>query len=122
MLRLVGAGGIEEFQWSADEQVWPFEKHSDGSPLYCKQVDFGTLPNNGVKSLPISINLPSLDGKNVWEYVNNYEFLYGRNNDFRKSHSLSVFGTFIADGNISVQTTYDYTTFTGHFRIIYKKD
>ena len=57
MLRLVSAGGsIEEFQWSEDEQVWPFEKASDGSTLYCKEVDFGNLPNTGNKEVSHGID------------------------------------------------------------------
>jgi hypothetical protein len=35
------------FTWSANEQVYPFEKASDGSTLYCKEVYCGVLPNNG---------------------------------------------------------------------------
>ena len=36
------------FQWSTSEQVWPFEKASDGSTLYCKEFqNQGALPNTG---------------------------------------------------------------------------
>ena len=57
MLRLVGVGvGVEEFQWSEDEQVWPFEKAKDGSTLYCKEVDFGALPNHGLKQVTHGIS------------------------------------------------------------------
>jgi hypothetical protein len=38
---------VAPFQWSSSEQVWPFEKDRNGNTLYCKEVDCGTLPNNG---------------------------------------------------------------------------
>ena len=88
MLRLVSAGGsIEEFQWSTNEQVWPFEKASDGSTLYAKEVDFGYLPNTGYKGeahnisnfeFPHSVSFTTrrttshnlqLDTVNVWSSV-----------------------------------------------------
>ena len=56
MLRLVSAGGIEEFQWSSEEQVWPFEKASDGSTLYCKEIDMDLVPNNGISHVSHSIS------------------------------------------------------------------
>jgi hypothetical protein len=31
------------FQWSTSEQVYPFEKASDGSTLYCKEITAGAL-------------------------------------------------------------------------------
>jgi hypothetical protein len=49
MLRLVSAGSIEEFQWSTNEQVWPFERGKNGETLYCKEIEFGTLPSAGIK-------------------------------------------------------------------------
>ena len=64
MLKLVEnnagpGGGVEEFQWSTSEQVWPFEKTADGKTLYCKEVDFGALPNNGTKNVNHGISLSS---------------------------------------------------------------
>ena len=124
MLRLVGVGvGVEEFQWSEDEQVWPFEKAKDGSTLYCTEVDFGALPNNGTKFISIVDHIPSLNGKNAWSHVFNYTFSYGASDfdTFRKYHSLSVLGTFLEAGDIGVVTNFDYSAITGIFRVIYKK-
>jgi hypothetical protein len=53
---LTGAGGISAFTWSTSEQVWPFEKHDDGSTLYCRYVDFGALPNSGTKTVAHNIS------------------------------------------------------------------
>lgn len=48
MIRLSNSSSISSFQWSASEQVWPFETTiSGGDTLYCKQVYCGALPNNG---------------------------------------------------------------------------
>ena len=45
------------FQWSAEEQLYPFEKTADGKALYCKEIDFGALPNNGSKE--VAHNIPN---------------------------------------------------------------
>lgn len=50
-------------QWSASEQVYPFETASNGSLLYCKEVDMGFLTNGGVKSVPHQIS--SFDPKKI---------------------------------------------------------
>jgi hypothetical protein len=68
MLRLVSVGSIEEFQWSEDEQVWPFERAEDGSTLYCKKIDGGFGPNAGTKAIAHGID--SI-GDN---YYNSYAF------------------------------------------------
>jgi hypothetical protein len=57
------------FQWSSSEQVYPFEKADNGAALYCKQIDFGALPNNGSKN--VAHNVPSLDKTKVYR-------IYGR--------------------------------------------
>jgi hypothetical protein len=54
----------QAFQWSASEQVYPFEKASDGSTLYCKEIYFGTLPDTGSKSVAHNIS-PSLTPSKV---------------------------------------------------------
>jgi hypothetical protein len=65
MIRIAKAGnqllgGVEEFEWSTNEQVWPFEKDTDGGTLYCKKVDFGALPSNGIKKISDTIPLSSM--------------------------------------------------------------
>ena len=51
-----GGGGVEEFEWSTSEQVWPFEKDASGNTLYCKEIDFGALPNAGTKNVSHNIS------------------------------------------------------------------
>ena len=58
-------GGVEEFQWSTSEQVWPFEKGPSGQTLYAKQVDFGALPNNGTKT--VNHGISSFDSSYVFK-------------------------------------------------------
>lgn len=57
----LGASGGSVFQWSTSEQVWPFEKASNGSTLYAKEINFGSLPDTGVKQVAHNISnlLPS---------------------------------------------------------------
>lgn len=42
---------VNTFTWSSTEQVYPFEMPSNGKTLYCKEVNFGALPNNTTKSV-----------------------------------------------------------------------
>jgi len=73
---LTGAGGISAFTWSTSEQVWPFEKHNDGSTLYCKLVDCGTMPNTGTKGVAHGIS--SLTADKVFRLkIESYSTSYG---------------------------------------------
>ena len=51
------------FQWSTSEQVWPSEKDSSGRILYCKEIAFGAMPNNGTKTK--AHNIPGLVGNKI---------------------------------------------------------
>ena len=106
MLRLVGVGvGVEEFQWSEDEQVWPFEKANDGSTLYCKEVDCGAGPNNGYSYTNHGI-------ANIGEnYFNSYA--YGRdpalNDAVPLPHNLAMFSHWVSGANVVVWSTINYS-------------
>jgi len=52
-------GGVNAFQWSTSEQVYPFEKADDGSTLYAKRYDMGALPNTGTKDVALGIGNPA---------------------------------------------------------------
>jgi len=52
---MVKLAGVSSFTWKTTEQVYPFEKASDGSTLYCKEVNCGTLPNNGQQEVAHNI-------------------------------------------------------------------
>lgn len=47
---------ISSFTWSASEQVYPFEKATDGSTLYCKEYNLGNLPNTGTSSTALGFS------------------------------------------------------------------
>jgi hypothetical protein len=39
---LTGAGGVSTFTWSTSEQVWPFEKASNGNTIYAKEISIAS--------------------------------------------------------------------------------
>jgi len=49
------------FQWSTNEQVYPFEKDNSGNTLYCKYYELGAMPNSGWKAIAHSIPSWSAD-------------------------------------------------------------
>lgn len=49
-----GGGGLDAFQWSTSEQVWPFEKGPNGETVYAKQINVANLPNTGVSDHAIN--------------------------------------------------------------------
>ena len=124
MLRLVGAGGsIEEFQWSEDEQVWPFEKRPDGSTLYCKYIDFGPLPNTVMSTVAHGVsNIDLFDIKaNCYypdkSFQDNREPLPIVHSSFVTSQvNLSV-----NDTNVRMECSSNRSAQAGLIRIIYAK-
>jgi len=50
------SGGPAKFQWSTSEQEWPFELDDSGRTLYCKKMNIGALPNNGIKNTAHNIS------------------------------------------------------------------
>jgi hypothetical protein len=119
---LSGAGGVSAFQWSTSEQVWPFEKARDGSTLYCKEIDFGALPNNGTKSVAHNI------GHNNKSSIHDFRgLIYGTGdniNPFEKG-SITLLSSQIVGRmdltNITVQDGFDWSAATAVFRVWYKK-
>ena len=57
-------GGPVAFQWSTSEQVWPFEKDLSGRTLYCKEIDLGDLPQNGIKTT----SLGNINTQKIFKY------------------------------------------------------
>lgn len=53
------------FQWSSQEQVYPFEKDDAGNTLYCKKIELGTLPNTGTKA--VAFDAPAVDIAKVYK-------------------------------------------------------
>ena len=121
MLRLVSAGGgIEEFQWSSSEQVWPFEKAADGSTLYCKKIDGGAMPNTGSKFVehnlgdPTKVYVHRLQGM-IRSVTESGKYQYALPNDWGNLTIMDEYVQFwMANNNMS-----DYNGFAN---IIYKKE
>lgn len=123
MIKLVenNAGpGVEEFEWSTSEQVWPFEKFVDGSTLYCKEIDFGALPNNGTKT--VNHNISGFLTRNLFRY----DFVQG-DNDRRINHFYRFTGgtttlPSVRSTTVEVKTVSDLSGYIHNkFRLIYKK-
>ena len=116
-----GGGGVEEFEWSTSEQVWPFEKDASGNTLYCKEIDFGSLPNNGAK--------------NVAHNITNFVLFKFENKARHAPSGTTIVLTFITQGsmpsgylhteindtNIFVNSGRDATMYSGTYRLIYTK-
>jgi hypothetical protein len=119
----LGGGGIEEFQWSTSEQVWPFEKSVDGETIYCKEIDFGALPNNGTKSVSHNINLTSPN-----QVINQSALAYSPAGDVNPIVYVSTAGiTFQIQWNVNltsvwVRTAANWSSNTSRVRIWYIKD
>lgn len=82
-----GAGGLEAFQWSTSEQVWPFEKDLNGNTIYCKEFYVSSLPNTGAADTAINasqnvikvVGLRIFAGSDSWGWaeVNFYNYIMG---------------------------------------------
>lgn len=53
---MIKLAGVSSFTWSAEEQVYPFEKNANGDTLYAIRVDIGALLNTAGKS--VAHNIP----------------------------------------------------------------
>ena len=52
------------FQWSTNEQLWPFEKTKDGETLYCKEFNVGYLQSGS----PLRAALGAIEPIKIWRY------------------------------------------------------
>jgi hypothetical protein len=119
---------LNNFQWTTTEQEYPSELFKDGSKLYAKLIEFGTLPNNANKV--VSLNIPNFDTRNVHRYFGtaidpdaNYRFFLLPDLWNIGTHEVGVAITPGTGGlgGIEVQTLSDQTKYTAQFHILYKK-
>ena len=116
---------INPFQWSSSEQVWPFEKDASGRTLYCKEINFGSLPNSGTKSVAHSI---------TWDVSFNVSKLHnisGRVYDSAPTFVATIpyahptdgfsFLTYIDSTNLNIVSGINLTDWSAYVRIIYAK-
>jgi hypothetical protein len=93
--------------------VWPFEKHQDGSTLYCKRVNFGALPNNGTKTVAHNITglVPETDVHSAYvQHVAN------------GTHTIQYPGVLHRDvlfSTVRIWTNTNRSTHSAHFLLIY---
>lgn len=114
------SAGVSDFQWSTSEQIWPYEIAGDGSTLYCKQINAGTMPNNGTLEVAHNIADPKKifkvevfmvsDSLNRW-----YPLPYSTLVD---SQGLSIYTT---DTKLGFSCSNDWSAFSGVAKIIYDK-
>jgi hypothetical protein len=118
--------GISSFQWSTSEQVWPFEKASDGSTLYCKEISLGAMPNAGSKNVAHSIT--GLAASDVFSFTG---FAYDENyegNILVQQLPWPAAGNepyeiqfYLYGANIVIYCASNISASSGVARIIYKK-
>ena len=116
-------GGVSTFQWSTSEQVWPFEKASNGATLYCKEVNLGNLPTYGAKNVAHGISNFNA-GDDLFRLIGLRKISstywmpaphpYPGALQFQIRLGVSGANIFIWDG-------YDYSSNTAIARLIYKK-
>jgi len=108
-----------DFEWSASEQVWPFEKTSAGETLYCKEIAVASYPNNGF--LAVAHNISGFDDTDLFSL----DLVGARTATDAIDATYYDGGTYIgkrvATSNMYIHTSHDFTQMSGHFRIIYKK-
>lgn len=118
MIRLSGAGGqATAFQWSTDEQVWPFELANDGSTLYCIEFrDQGAMPNTGNKYIAHSLG----DTTNFLLYNASIAAKFGTYIYYIPNSDTSIG---IVGSNLGIYAARNWSKYLIHsIRLIYSKD
>jgi hypothetical protein len=119
-----GTSGLGSFTWTTSEQVWPFEKHDDGSTLYAKQINFGSLPVYGTKNVAHGIsNFNAGNDLFFLDAIRKINSTYYMqipnprvdNMDFQIGHAG------VTNTNVYLWSGYDYSANTAIIRMIYKK-
>lgn len=116
MIRLAGASS---FTWSTSEQVYPFEKSSDGSTLYCKEIDCGAGPNAGVKD--VAHNIPSHSIGNLFDISLMVVAPGSWDTRFPQFSDGNRIDYYVTTANIHIITVADWTEVNLTAKIIYKK-
>jgi hypothetical protein len=110
------------FEWSTVEQVYPFEKTSDGSTLYAIEVPFGYGPNNGVKTVAHNIpgdldvtklhdvKIPMMIAPGNYAYFFPYEYWAGQYSQW-----------FIDSTVVNIQSNANFSGYIIKVRLLYAK-
>ena len=114
------------FQWSASEQTYPFEKNSAGNTLYAVEIDLGTLPNNGSKSVAHGISsfdatkvfrVEGLASSNTYSGSNKIAIQLG----WATTVASSALQLYLYNSNIELLTGQNLSALSGKLRIYYSK-
>jgi hypothetical protein len=119
-------GGPVAFQWSTSEQVYPFEKGSNGETLYAKQVTISSFPNNGSQNYPHGISgLGSGTSrvKQIWGVVYRGNGLVARPMPYAHANGQYTIELLTDETNIIIGTGSNYFALdgSGYVRLIYSK-
>ena len=105
----------QQHSYSTSEQV--VGKWLNNKPLYEKTYDCGVMPNNTTKLVPLNISMSDI------QVMRTYGIAY--NSTSKGSHPLPYSTSDIyyisGDGNISITTTMDRSTFNAYITIQYTK-
>lgn len=106
------------FQWSTLEQVYPFEKASNGDTLYCKEISLGTMPNTGTKTVAHGLATSAAKTKRILGWATNGTATLPL--CFYYAYSLGI-SVEIQAANISIRTDMDWSAYSGVLQVIYAK-
>lgn len=114
---------VSSFTWSTSEQVWPFEKASDGSTLYCLQSAPIVLPNNGYSTWAHGIL--NLSGAKVHRFEDSIYVSAGGGSVMRLSDMNNGSNTmycFVDGDNFGFRIYQEnFSGYTGIIKLIYAK-
>ena len=121
-----GGGSFTAFEWSTTEQVWPFELSDTGGTLYCKLVDFGTLPNAGGKSVAHGITWSgTFTSNNIHSFTgrvyDNGALTWSAAIPYGHPNAGYTFLSFVDTSYVWIYTGVNQTSFAAKFRLIYSK-
>ena len=121
MIKLSGSS-ISTFQWSNSEQVWPLEKADDGSTLFCKLIEMGLLPNNGIKSVAHGLTLVS-GGTKMFSIrgIAYYTEAATQEEPMPNNGAGDDFYIWIDETNVNVKCPGNRSQYNGKIKLIYAK-
>jgi hypothetical protein len=120
--KLGTVAAVQPFQWSTSEQVYPFEKASNGDTLYCKEINFGTFPNGGNKSVAHGIS--GLVDNKVFDF---YGMGYATGGDssvkvpYVDTNPTYNINMSVNSTNVVMSCNGDFSTYSGIAKVIYAK-
>lgn len=96
---------------------------SDGKPVYVKKINFGSLPNTGIKNVNIGLNMSEIFVIDIQGIIKRRgaEEIY-KLNWLSSDGGIRISFSLQSNGNLTVGAPYDATTYDGYFTIYYTKN